>query len=229
MGFCLRILLLLGLSLYSYGQQSARYGGAGFFRAGYAQFHQVSRALESFTPTTMTPLGNDFLCIGGEGYGRLNKYIIGGTGYGMVRRSVVRNSIHARPFSGGGFLHVGRIVVDQPRFWLYPSVGLGFSMIGLTQYEQDPSGQRLHESSVFLPNVNVHVGIGADWLAVPIGGDYGKQSGGILLGVRVGYQLSPLTANWRGDEPAQGREEPRYATNGYYVTLTLGAGGFIRR
>ncbi|CCH53930.1 hypothetical protein BN8_03064 [Fibrisoma limi BUZ 3] len=222
------VLLLFWLPL-SYGQTTTTYGGAGSFRIGYANLHQVSRVLAPFTPPTLAPLGTSFVCIGGEGYARLNKYLIGGGGYGMARRTLALNTIHAEPFSGGGFLQAGRIILDQPRFWLYPTLGAGFSAIGLTQYEQAPTGEHLNERTVMLTNVNVHLGLGIDWLAVRVDSDDRERYGGVLIGLRLGYQLSPLVSNWQGDDGGMAREEPRYATNGYFVTLTIGAGGFIRR
>jgi hypothetical protein len=229
---CFYNTLLILVSLfgsYSYGQQAARYGGAGFFRIGYANLHQVSKAFSAFTPPSLPSSGNDFVCVGGEGYARLNKYLVGGAGYGMTRRSVSQNSLHADPFSAGGLLQVSRIIVDHRRFWVYPSVGAGFSVIGLTQYELSPTGERQHESTVMLPNVNFHVGIGADWLAVSVDDDDRNGYGGLLLGIRIGYQVSPLLSNWRSDEQTTVQSGPRYATNGYFVTMTIGAGGFIRR
>lgn len=223
-------LLFFLLSLHtSYGQRAACYGGAGFVRVGYANLHQVGQALSTFTSPSLAPLGNDFLCVGGEGYARLNKYIVGGGGYGMARRSVSTNGLHAEPFSAGGLLQVGRILVDHRRFWVYPSVGVGFSVIGLTQYEQGPTGERLRESNVLLPNINVHAGVGADWLAVAVDGNDGKSYGGLLIGFRLGYQLSPLIANWHSSETMPAPDGPRYATNGYFVSVTIGAGGFVRR
>lgn len=71
--------------------------------------------------------------VGGEGYARLNKYIVGGGGYGMARRSVNSPTYRAEPFSGGGYLYAGRIIVDSRRFWVYPTVGAGFAVVGLNQ------------------------------------------------------------------------------------------------
>ncbi|RIV19832.1 hypothetical protein DYU11_23180 [Fibrisoma montanum] len=212
----------------SYGQP-ATYGGAGSFRIGYASLHQVSRVFAQTAPATLAPLGTAFVCMGGEGYARLNKYIVGGGGYGMARRPLTRNTIHAEPFSGGGFLQAGRILLDQPRFWLYPTLGAGFSAIGLTQYEQTPTGEHLNERTVLLTNVNVHLGLGIDWLAVRIDSDDRERYGGVLIGLRVGYQLSPLVSYRQDDDLGLVEPEPRYATNGYFVTLTVGAGGFVRR
>lgn len=75
-----------------------------------------------------------------------------------------------------------------------------------------------------LPNVNAQIGIGADWLVVAFGeGGYG----GLLLGVRAGCQLSPPSSGWRSTGELSVPDRPRYATNGYFVTLTIGVGGFF--
>lgn len=214
--------------LPGYGQKTSLYGGAGFFRIGYANLHQSGRALAAVSSTRLAPLGNDFLCVGGEGYARLNKYVVGGGGYGMARRTMAQNGLRAEPFSGGGLIQAGRIVLDKPRFWLYPSLGAGFSVIGLTQYEQSPTGERLNESTVMLPNFNLHLGIRADWLAFRIDSDDRKRNGGLLLGFRAGYQFSPIATNWSGDTETLSATLPRYATNGYFITVVIGAGGFAR-
>ena len=50
-------------------------------------------------------------------------------------------------------------------------------------------------SSAMLSNVNVQIGIRADWLVVAFG--EGEGYGGLLLGVRAGCQLSPPSTGWR--------------------------------
>ncbi|MPR31869.1 hypothetical protein [Salmonirosea aquatica] len=54
----------------------------------------------------------------------------------------------------------------------------------------------------------------------------GENYGGLLLGIRTGYQLSPMSSAWRTSGEVTVTDHPRYATNGFYFTLTLGAGGF---
>lgn len=163
--------------------------------------------------------------MGGEGYARLNKYILGGGGYGMARRSISSPTYRAEPFSGGDYLYAGRIIVNSRRFWVYPTVGVGFALVGLTQSQQQ--GQTMKESSVMLPNVNAQLGIGADWLVAAFG--EGEGYGSLLMGIRAGYQLSPSSSGWRSTGELSVPDRPRYATNGYFVTLTVGVGGFLHR
>ncbi|MBO0935422.1 hypothetical protein J2I47_02565 [Fibrella sp. HMF5335] len=196
-------------------------GGAGFFRMGYASLHRVGQTLDQFSSTGQYGLSNDFICIGGEGYARLNKYILGGGGFGMMAHGMGSPTYHAEPFGGGGYLYAGRLVVDTHRFWLYPTAGAGLTVIGLTQRQQ--IGTSTQESSVTLPNVALQVGVGADWMPVAFG--EGDGYGGLLLGMRAGYQISPSSSGWQstGDVPS---DRPRYATNGFFVTMTIGVGGF---
>lgn len=215
------IILLTGLVSGSFAQAPRLVGGAGFFRIGYANLHRFGQTVDLFTPAS--GIGNDFVYVGGEGYARLNKYIFGGGGYGAARRSVSSPTYHAEPFSGGGYLYAGRIILDSRRFWVYPSVGVGIALVGLTQTQQH--GQTVKESSAMLPNINAQFGIGADWLVAALG--EGEGYGGLMMGVRAGYQLSPSSSGWRSTGELSIPDRPRYATNGYFVTLTIGVGGFF--
>jgi hypothetical protein len=198
-------------------------GGAGFFRMGYASLNRAGQTLDQFSRTGQYGLSNDFTCIGGEGYARFNNYIFGGGGFGMRSRSLGSPTYHAEPFGGGGYLYLGRIVVDSPRFWLYPTGGLGLTVLGLTQYQQ--VGGAIQKSSVALSTVSLQLGVGADWM--PLGIDEGGSYGGLLLGLRAGYQISPSSSGWQsiGDVPS---DRPRYATNGFFMSMTIGIGGFRR-
>ncbi|WP_080236806.1 hypothetical protein [Spirosoma rigui] len=215
-------LLLTGCVTATRAQAPRLVGGAGFFRFGYARLHQVGQTLDQFTPASSAPLGNDFVYIGGEGYARLNKLILGAGGYGMARQGLASATYHAEPFSGGGYLSVGRILVDSHRFWLYPLAGAGVAVVGLSQSQQQ--GQVVRESSVMLSSVNLQLGVGADWLVASFG--EGNGYGGLLLGLRAGYQVSPLSAGWQTIGDGTPPDRPRYATNGYFVTMTIGMGGF---
>lgn len=214
--------LLTGCLSGTFAQSSRLIGGAGFFRFGYARLHQVGQTLDRFTPASPARLGNDFVYVGGEGYARLNKMILGAGGYGMARRGYASATYHAEPFSGGGYLSVGRILVDSRRFWLYPMAGAGVAVVGLSQSQQQ--GQVVRESSVMLSSINLQLGAGADWLVAAF--TEGDSYGGLLLGVRAGYQLSPLSSGWQTTGEVTSPDRPRYATNGYFVTLTIGMGGF---
>lgn len=149
------ILLLTGFSPGIFAQPRLA-GGAGFFRFGYANLNRVGQTLDQFTPAS--GIGNDFVYMGGEGYARLNKYILGGGGYGMARQSISSPTYRAEPFSGGGYLYAGRIIIDCRRFWVYPTVGVGFALVGLIRSQSQ--GQTVRESSVMLPNVNAHLASG---------------------------------------------------------------------
>ena len=88
-------------------------------------------------------------------------------------------------------------------------------------------GPVTQESSVMLPSMNLPVGLGADWLRVPF--HDGETTGGLLLGLRAGYQLSPTMSDWQQTGNWMGYDRPRYATNGYFLTLAIGIGGFSRQ
>ncbi|GAB4033145.1 hypothetical protein [Spirosoma gilvum] len=215
-------LLLLVESSTALAQSAKQYGGAGFFRIGYANLHQIGRTLTQISPSLPSTSGNDFVYVGGEGYARLDKLILGAGGYGMARRSFGSSTYYAEPFCGGGYLYVGRIVVDKPSFWLYPLAGIGGTVVGMTQRQLQ--GTTTTESSVMLPNINVQLGVGADWKVATFG-DYDTY-GGVLLGLRAGYQMSPYSTGWQTTGDLLGTDRPRYATNGFFVTLTVGIGAF---
>ncbi|WP_020601189.1 hypothetical protein [Spirosoma panaciterrae] len=217
-------LVLLLESATALGQSVKQYGGAGFFRIGYANLHQIGRTLTQLNPSLPTPSTNDFVYIGGEGYARLDKIILGAGGYGMARRSFGSSTYYAEPFCGGGYLYIGRVVVDTHRFWLYPLAGVGGTVVGMTQSQQQ--GTSTSESSAILPNINAQLGLGADWLMATFGED--NTYGGVLLGLRAGYQMSPYSTGWKTTGDLLGTDRPRYATNGFFVTLTVGVGAFRR-
>lgn len=76
-----------------------------------------------------------------------------------------------------------------------------------------------------LPLFNAQLGIGADWLVAAL--SEGEGYGGVLIGIRAGYQFSPSSSGWRSSGEMSVTAPPRYATNGYFVTLTIGVGGFF--
>ncbi|QIP15132.1 hypothetical protein G8759_22160 [Spirosoma aureum] len=217
--FCIFLFITYTSAL---AQNTSLYGGAGFFRLGYGNLHQIGQTLAQFTPTQPASSRNDFVYMGGEGYARLDKYILGGGGYGMAQRSISTPGFYASPFSGGGYLYLGRIVVNTRRFWLYPMAGAGMTVVGMTQRELLSSG--LQESSVMLPTVNAQFGLGADWLLAAFG--EGDTFGGALLGLRAGYQISPYSSGWQTTGDRIIADRPSYSTRGFFVTMTIGVGAF---
>ncbi|MPR31870.1 hypothetical protein [Salmonirosea aquatica] len=153
------ILLTVGCTT-AMAQESATYGGAGFFRLGHASLHRFSQVADHFSPAQQPALSNNFVYLGGEGYARINRNIIGGGGYAMVNHGIDSHSYRAEPFSGGGYLHYGRILLEHRRFWIYPSIGAGVAMVSLTQSQSQ--GQAGEEYTVMLPGFNAQVGLGAD-------------------------------------------------------------------
>lgn len=135
------------------------------------------------------------------------------------------NSLLRHVVLRGGYPYGDRIVIDQPRFWCYPTLGVGMSIVGLSQRRY--VGPVTQESSVMLPSMNLQVGLGADWLLMPF--HDGGTTGGLLLGLRIGYQLSPTMSGWQQTGDGMGSDRPRYATNGYFLTLAIGIGGFSRQ
>lgn len=218
----LYIALALLSSSSALAQSTSCYGGAGFFRAGYGSLHQFSQVLETFASSGQLPIGNDFVYLGGEGYARLNHYVLGGGGYAMARRSLAGSGFYAEPFSGGGYFYLGRIVLSSRRFWLYPTAGVGVAVVGLSQRQQQ--GTTTLESSVMLPNVNAQLGVGADWLCAAFGDQ--ESYGGLLVGLRAGYQISPYSSGWQRTGDLLLPDYPRYATRGFFVTLAIGIGAF---
>lgn len=218
----LLLVYLLACTSPLLAQHPGLHGGAGFFQVGYGRLFHFSRTLSAFAPATSGLAGNDFISLGGGGYARLNKAIVGGGGYALIRQGAQQTGYRAEPFGGGGYLYAGRILVDTRRFWAYPMAGAGVSVVGLTQYQQQ--GQTVRESSVLMPGLSLRLGVGADWLVVAAGDE--TSHGGLMLGLRAGFQFSPASSGWRSSGDVLATDRPTYATNGFFVTLAIGAGGF---
>jgi len=172
-----------------------------------------------------------FISLGGGGYQIINGVLVGGEGHGLTgrRETTPSSGKYKTSLSGGyGLLNVGYLVYAIEGLNVYPFLGLGGGVLRLRIVERgapvfeevlkDP--QRSVELST--GGLLVSVGVGADYLVSLMG--YGREPGGFVFGLRIGYRFAPMRGDWKMD----GMDVPGgpgTGLTGPYVHFMLGGGG----
>lgn len=205
--------------------------GAGGFLLGVAtaDFDDLNAELKS---RGFTPLKSNNAVYGGLGYGIVRgRIIIGGEGVAFTQ-DVSSDTMQASFQGGYGFFDVGYVVYAKGGLNVFPLLGIGGSALDLWIVGKDetPSFGRLldepkREVNVSTVGLLVDLGIGVDYLLV-LGEDQ-KGKGGLLLGFRAGYRLSPMQADWtmRDRDVLHG---PDVRLTGPHVCLLIGGGGMTK-
>lgn len=202
-------------------------GGAGFFNIGVANAFNAAAVLNKIAPTGVSGFSNQFYLIGGEGYYRTGKLILGLGG--ITGAQTVRSSgnSYGEGFIFNGHAKVGWIVNQGVHHWVYPTLGLGSSTLGMTTYIKSGNNtqDRLNRM-IFRPSFDV--GLNADFL-LSKSGTTNQSFSGLLLGVRAGYTLSSKGNDWRADDRGSLPDLPTYQNEELYIMLTIGGGGFVKK
>jgi hypothetical protein len=124
---------------------------------------------------------------------------------------------------------VGAVVVRNPRFRVFPMIGIGGGGMQLRITESPaPSFDQIiadpaRESLLDIGGFMLQAVLGVDYL-LKLGEDkYGY--GGLIFGIRAGYTQSFFTSGWEmGDIDIYGG--PDTGISGFYIRFTVGGGGY---
>ena len=202
-------------------------GGAGFMKIGITNASGAGEVLNQIAPTGVSGFSDQFYMLGGEGYYRTGNLILGLDGNVGVQTARSSGSSYGEGFTYYGHAKAGWIVNQGARYWIYPTIGLGSSTLGMTTYTKsgNDTQSRLNRL-IFRPSLDL--GLNGDYL-------FSKSSlsdqrfGGLLVGLRAGYHLSSSGNDWHNDTNDQLPNLPMYTNKGYYIMLTIGGGGFVKK
>lgn len=196
-------------------------GGAGFFRTGYVNLQGAGATAGQFAPAGFPTMSDDFALAGGEAYYRHNR-IIGGLGVmAMQSRTTRSGDVSVERMASTGTIKLGWIIQEGKNWYVYPAIGPGLSTLSLTRHQPDQTITIRHLFS-YATDVSLNADLKLNnWNSDP------EDFGGLMLGLRVGYLVSPSSAQWSSNtDLGPVASLPTYATKGFYVAVSLGGGHF---
>jgi hypothetical protein len=214
------LLLIMATAIYSQELE----GMAGFFRIGYTHSSAVSKTMSAIAGNGITGFSDDFILVGAEINYRYDPDVIIIEGYIASQDNCSNENRYAEPFIVAGHLKYGRVICCGSNYWVYPAIGGGASMTGLTTYEKINGESTAKENvSVFSPSFDVSL---SGNLLFAKREQLEKSYGGLIMGCRIGYHTSFKNDHWYNDSGSRVANMPSYSNKGFYVTLAIGAGGF---
>jgi hypothetical protein len=206
------------------------YAGRGFFQVGYMRLDMddLGAALGAAGLPTMD---EDFLTLGGAGYGTRGRFLIGGEGHALLgRKEVTPGGARELTASGGyGMFRVGYLAVARDAFDVFPLFGIGGGGMSLKIAERsaptfdevltDPETSSTLSTAVFV----LDVAAAANFRITMSDNDDGV--GGFLLGVQAGYSFTPAQSGWTLDGINDVAGGPDLKIQGPYVRLSIGGWG----
>lgn len=203
--------------------QSDNKKGAGFFTIG-TSFIDIGGLNDQLEAAGYPTFDRAALSIGGGGYGVVaGVLMIGGEGHGVIGGEEAYQGRSISIGGGYGLFNLGYLRRLTPDLRAYPMLGIGgggFSMnIGNTG-DADSFEDILQD-----PNRQATVGRGSFLVSLSAGIEYlfKEEDGGFLLGLRVGYLMTPFQSNWRlGGNTLS--DSPAASLGGPFLHLTIGGG-----
>lgn len=221
-------LILIASALWVSAAEAQRIkGGAGFFKFGIANTSGSGRVLDQISPAGISGFSDQFYLLGGEGYYRTGNLMLALDGNAGIQNLRSSGNEYAEGYTYLGHAKFGWVVNQGARYWIYPTVGLGSSGLAMTTYTK-ANQDRQDRQNRFLSRPSFDVGLNADYL-LSRSRTTDQRFGGLLLGLRAGYHLSSRGSDWRNDERDRLPNLPTYTNKGYYIVLTVGGGGFVRK
>lgn len=225
-----KLFLLAVLTLWisvAYAQRIK--GGAGFVKVGIANVPDARAVLNQIAPTGVSGFSDQFYLLGGEGYYRTGNIVLeldGQIGAQNVRSS---GNNYGEGYTYFGHAKVGLIVNQGARYWIYPTVGFGTAALAMFTYTKTGSDAKAeNRQNKYLYRPSFDIGLNADYL-LSKSRTTDQRFGGLLLGLRAGYHISQQSNSWRNDANDRLSNLPDYTNKGYYITLAIGGGGFVKK
>ena len=235
--FTLAMVVNLLFAGISQGQEIAsstkENGGMGYSMFGKATIGitDLNAKLES---KGYSRISDSFFSVGGGGHSiSKNKFIMGGEGHILLGETATsgnyKNSINITYV----FFDMGYVAYSIKDLRIYPLLGVGMGSMNLKIAEKATA---LSIDDVLEnPNREVELSTGGFLLNLAIGIDYllnfvkdETGRGGMLLGIRVGYTLSPSKGSWTtSDIEISGA--PDIGITGPYIRFMIGGGGISKK
>ena len=210
------ICIILSLLIVS-AVNGQRNGISTYFRIGYNNNPNTDSKL-----LAVAPGGNEFSShfygIGGEVSWKSNKNILAAEGLIYAHGAVSEASEYSEPFIGTALLKTGYILYENNSMFVYPSVGVGMSGIGITTYnKQQDKKSDIHTTYLLAPAFDL--GLNSDHIIYRFHSS--RPTGAFTFAARVGYRWSKKSDNWRRVENPE-FNNVSFANNGFYVGIGLG-------
>lgn len=203
-------------------------GGAGFFKTGYLFAPGSSAVLNKIISGSPTAITNNYMITGLEGYYRNGASIISFDGSAAQQAVYSLNTNYAKePFITSAQIKLGHIIKENERYWLYPSVGVGVAAIILYPNANGIKSSTINITPTLL-TPSIDIGINGDIFIERVHAGERKY-GGTILGIRAGYRTSGRSNNWKDGHSNKLIDMPDYSNNCFYLSVGIGAGGFVRK
>ncbi len=204
------------------------------FGAGQMDTGELNTILEKagYSVVTRSPLNdmsNSYISFGLGTHGVINGVLIGWELNGLTSRETTNAASTYRVTLGGGygFVNVGYLAYSMEGLDIYPMLGIGGGGVHLRMASRRTLS---FPQVVASPDQAVDLNTGGFLLNPSLGLDYmlslsgdEKRENGVILGLRLGYVLSPLTGAWKMDQ-TDVVGGPQASVAGPYVRLTVGLG-----
>jgi hypothetical protein len=172
---------------------------------------------------------DNFFSVGGGGHGIINnRFIIGGEGHSLLGGKATSGNYTSSIYVIYGFFDLGYVVYSINDFRVYPLLGIGGGVMNLKITERltslsidDVLDNPLRGVEISTGGLLLDLALGMDYL-LKFGGDE-KGRGGMILGLRAGYTISPFKGSWKMDE-IEISGAPEIGITGPYIRLMLGGG-----
>lgn len=205
-------------------------GGMGYsmLGSGFLSISDLNARLES---NGYSAISGGFFSVGGGGHGIFNnKWIIGGEGHTLMGGSDTDGNYSTSLIVNQGFFDVGYILYSTGDLRAYPIIGLGAGTMRFSLSEDLTSltfDQLLNNpgrnSEISKSGLLLNFALGADYLFSFMKSE--SERGGLLLGLRAGYCISPFKGHWNmGDIEISGAPDLGFA--GPYIRFMIGGGAF---
>jgi hypothetical protein len=220
-----KLILLYGLFIFLSSDAQTK-GTAVVVRGGYGYTRGAQKLYTDLTEGSITSFTNNFSLLGAEVYHRREKWIASIEATAGAQKAKPNGIYSLKPYNGSTHFRIGCILYEGKEWWFYPSIGIGASVISLSQREKI-LGKTTKIDDVHLYSSSFDFGLNVDLLTAKESRQQ-KRAGGLVLGLRTGYRFSPERNNWRNNSGEQQDETP-FRNNSYYLTLVAGGGFFCRK
>lgn len=200
--------------------------GAGFFAIG-AQFTDLGPLNSRLSSAGYPTFSSEMVTLGGGGYGVVgDRLMLGGEGHGLITADGTYQGRTVTVGGGHGLFTLGYLFRPTSNLRVYPQAGFGGGGLRLEIESQGDAD----EFDDILQNPNRSASVGRASLLVSLGGgiEYRfrepSEGGGVHLGLRAGYMISPLNSDWQLDENALGGG-PDATMQGPFFRLIIGGIG----
>jgi hypothetical protein len=171
-------------------------GGGGFFAVG-VHAADLTSLNDRLQQTGYTTFPSEMVAVGGGGYGLVSgRMMLGGEGYGLLLPSREGQGRTVSVEGGYGLFTLGYPFRPARGLQIHPLVGIGgggLSLdIGSAEADQFEDVLKDPNRSASLTKASVLMSVGA-------GLEYrfqNRETGGLQIGLRGGYLLSPYNTDW---------------------------------